>query len=79
MCLATPMRIERILNTRRAIVSQGAVMVEVDISLLPDPKVGEHVMVHAGFAIERLSLSEAQERLDLFRKLAELSGEPQAE
>ena len=79
MCLATPMRIERILNNRRAIVSQGAVMVEVDISLLPDPKPGEHVIVHAGFAIERLSLSEAQERLDLFRKLAELSGEPQAE
>ena len=79
MCLATPMRIERILNSRRAVVSQGTVMVEVDTSLLPDPRVGEHVIVHAGFAIERLSLSEAQERLDLFRRMAELSGEPQAE
>jgi len=79
MCLATPMRIERILNTRRAIVSQGTVMVEVDTSLLPDPRVGEHVIVHAGYAIERLSLSEAQERLDLFRTMAELSGEQQPE
>jgi hydrogenase expression/formation protein HypC len=78
MCLATPMRVERILNNRRAIVSQGAVMVEVDISLLTDPQPGEHVIVHAGYAIERLSLSEAQERLELFRKLAELSGETQA-
>ena len=79
MCLATPMRIERILNSRRAVVSQGTVMVEVDTSLLPDPRVGEHVIVHAGYAIERLSLSEAQERLDLFRTMAELSGEQQAE
>jgi len=79
MCLATPMRIERIINNRRAVVSQGTVMVEVDTSLLPDPKVGEHVIVHAGYAIERLSLSEAQERLDLFRTMAELSGEQEPE
>jgi hydrogenase expression/formation protein HypC len=79
MCLATPMRIERVMNTKRAIVSQGAVMVEVDVSLLENPQPGDHVIVHAGFAIERLSLSEAQERLELFRMMAELAGEPPAE
>jgi hydrogenase expression/formation protein HypC len=75
MCLATPMRIEKIIDKKRAIVSQGGVSVEIDVSLLPDPHPGDHVIVHAGFAIEILSLSEAEERLALFRRLAELSGE----
>jgi hydrogenase expression/formation protein HypC len=69
------MKIERIVDERRAIVSEGAVNVEVDISLLKDPRPGDHVIVHAGYAIETLSLAEAEERLELFRQLAELSGE----
>ena len=75
MCLATPMRIEQLLEGGRAVVSQGNVRVEVSVSLLQNPKPGDHVIVHAGFAIETLSLVEAEERLALFRKLAELSGE----
>jgi hydrogenase expression/formation protein HypC len=76
MCLAVPMKIEEILDSRRAIVSEGGVKVEVDVSLLKDPRPGDHVIVHAGYAIEILSLADAEERLELFRKLAELSGEP---
>jgi hydrogenase expression/formation protein HypC len=75
MCLATPMKIERIVDARRAVVSEGTVQVEIDVSLLKDPKPGDHVIVHAGYAIETLTLADAQERLELFRKLAELSGE----
>jgi hydrogenase expression/formation protein HypC len=75
MCIATPMKIERIVDTRRAIVSEGKVQVEVDVSLLNDPKPGDHVIVHAGYAIETLTLAEAEERLALFRQLAELTGE----
>jgi hydrogenase expression/formation protein HypC len=70
------MKIERILANRKAIVSEGTVQVEVDVSLLRDPKPGDHVIVHAGYAIETLTLEDAQERLEMFRKLAELSGEP---
>jgi len=69
------MRIEQLLEGGRAVVSQGNVKVEVSVSLLQNPKLGDHVIVHAGFAIETLSLVEAEERLALFRKLAELSGE----
>jgi hydrogenase expression/formation protein HypC len=79
MCLATPMKIDRLLDNHRAIVSEGRVQVEVDVSLLKDPQPGDHVIVHAGYAIETLTLADAQERLELFRKLAELSGgEPAA-
>jgi hydrogenase expression/formation protein HypC len=75
MCIATPMKIERIVDAHKAIVSEGKVQVEVDVSLLNDPRPGDHVIVHAGYAIETLTLTEAEERLALFRKLAELTGE----
>jgi hydrogenase expression/formation protein HypC len=73
MCLATPMKIERLMDRRRAIVSQGPVLVEVDVSLLSDPRPGDHVIIHAGYAIETLTLQEAEERLALFRRIAELA------
>jgi hydrogenase expression/formation protein HypC len=73
------MKIERIVDGRRAIVSEGNVQVEVDVSLLKDPRPGDHVIIHAGYAIETLTLAEAEERLALFRKIAELSGETSGE
>jgi hydrogenase expression/formation protein HypC len=75
MCLATPMKIERILDARRAIVSEGNLRIEIDVSLLKDPQPGDHVIVHAGYGIETLTLEDAQERLELFRTMAELSGD----
>ncbi len=72
MCLATPMEIIKIINKERAIVKQANVEAEVDISLLENVKIGDYVIVHAGFAIEILDLEEANERLKLFSKLAEV-------
>lgn len=72
MCLAVPMRIVRLLDGGRALVAQGPVEVQVDVSLLDDPRPGDHVIVHAGYAIETLALQEAEERLALFRRMAEL-------
>jgi hydrogenase expression/formation protein HypC len=69
------MKIEKILEGKRAIVSQGNVSVQVDVSFLENPKPGDHVIVHAGFAIETLSLAEAEERIALFRRMAELTGD----
>jgi hydrogenase expression/formation protein HypC len=69
------MKIERILAGNKAIVSQGNVSVQVDVSLLENAKPGDHVIVHAGFAIETLSLAEAEERIALFRRMAELTGD----
>ncbi len=76
MCLATPVRIEKLIGERRALVSQGKATAEVDVSLLKDPRPGDHVIVHAGYAIETLSLADAEERLALFHTLEELSGKP---
>jgi hydrogenase expression/formation protein HypC len=68
MCLAVPMRlIERSGNTGIAEVS--GVRKEVRLDLLPDAKVGEYVIIHAGFAIQKLDEEEAEETLRLFREM----------
>ena len=43
---------------------------EVDLSLTEGVKVGDYVIVHAGFAIEKLDREEADERLKLFEEMA---------
>ncbi len=48
---------------------------EIGTALVPDVTVGDYVIVHAGFAIQKLSESEALETLELFRRMAELDAE----
>lgn len=45
---------------------------EVDLSFIEDPRAGDWVLVHAGFAIEKMDAEEAEETL---RMLAEMRGE----
>jgi len=47
--------------------------IEVRLDLLPDAKVGDYVIVHAGFAIQKLDENEAEETLKLLREIAEHS------
>ncbi|MDH4122607.1 MAG: HypC/HybG/HupF family hydrogenase formation chaperone [Thermoplasmata archaeon] len=76
MCLAIPAKILEI-NGDHAKVDYGGNFREVNISLVEDPKVGEYVIVHAGYAIQMLDAEEAEETLELFRQLLsqDLSGE----
>jgi hydrogenase expression/formation protein HypC len=57
-----------------AVVELGGVRREISLMLLDDVSVGEWVIVHAGFAIGRLSEEEAQQTLALFREIADASG-----
>ena len=60
MCLAVPMTITKI-NGSKALAESGGVSVEVSTMLIPDLTPGEKVLVHAGFAIERLNEKAAEE------------------
>ena len=73
MCLATPMKILRLLDGGRALVGQGGVRMEIDVSLLENPAPGASVIVHAGYAIEVLAPDEAEQRLELFRRMARMA------
>lgn len=72
MCLAVPMRVTRI-EGKRANVEYSGVSLEVGLDLLPEVQIGDHVVVHAGFAIERLDPEAAEETLLLFEQIAKLS------
>lgn len=71
MCLAVPMKIVKIDSAGKALVEQDGLKTEVDLTLIEDAKVGDYVIIHAGYAIDLLDLEEAQERLKLFRALEE--------
>lgn len=69
MCLAVPLEILEIHTDNTARVKQGSSDLSVDISLIEDAAIGDYVIVHAGFAIEKLDLSEAEARIELFDNL----------
>ena len=49
----------------------GGVRREISVMLIDDVSVGEWVIVHAGFAIEKLSEEAAEQTLALFREIAD--------
>ena len=68
MCLAIPMKILKI-EGDRAIVSSGGVQHSIGINFLKGPKIGDYVIVHAGFAIEKLDTVKAEETLKILEEL----------
>ena len=73
MCLAVPLEIIDLTTARKALVRRGDGSFEIDVSLLESPRVGDFVLVHAGFAIETLDRDEAAATL---RDLDRLEGSP---
>lgn len=53
----------------RGTVTSGGVDAEVALDLVPDAVRGDYVIVHAGFAIQRLDEAEARETLEIFERL----------
>jgi hydrogenase expression/formation protein HypC len=60
MCLAVPARIVELNGTTATISVDGALR-EVDVSLVEEPRLGDYVLVHAGFAIHKWEKSEVEE------------------
>ena len=70
MCLAIPAKILSI-NGDNAMIELGGTQREASLMLLEDASVGDWVIVHAGFAIEKLSEEDAQQTFDLIRGIME--------
>jgi len=71
MCLAIPSKIVKIENNMATIDVDG-VKREASLLLLEDAKVGEYVIVHAGFAINKIDEVAAMETLNLLKEAAAL-------
>lgn len=62
MCLAVPLKILSI-DGKTAVGEASGLTQKVRVDFIPDLAVGDHVMVHAGFAIEKLTQRQAEENL----------------
>jgi len=66
------MQIDELRDDDRGVLNLDGITHEVDLSLIENPAVGDYVIVHAGFAIERLDREEAETRLQLFQELIDV-------
>jgi hydrogenase expression/formation protein HypC len=70
MCLAVPAKVVSI-DGETALVELGGLTRQARTMLVPGVKVGDYVLLHAGFAIQTLDEAAAQETLELLARMAE--------
>ncbi len=75
MCLAIPAKITNLNGDNLADVDILGVKRTISLDLTPQAQVNDHVLVHAGFAIEVVDEQYAQETIDLIKQFPELAGE----
>lgn len=70
MCLAIPAKVIKV-KKNMAEVDMAGVRRQADVRLLEDLHVGDYILIHAGFGIEKIDPKEAQETLKLWKELDE--------
>lgn len=68
MCLSIPVKIVSI-DGSMAEVSAGGTLFRAGLHMIEDAKAGDYVLLHAGFAIQKISEKEAEETMKLFDEL----------
>ncbi|WP_286237646.1 HypC/HybG/HupF family hydrogenase formation chaperone [Neptuniibacter halophilus] len=79
MCLAIPVRVEVIQSPDMALVDIGGVRKSINIALVPDVVVGDYVILHVGYALNKIDPQEAQRTLQLFAEVDEVSRQQRLE
>lgn len=74
MCLAIPAEVVTV-EGNTGTVDFGGLLQEINLELVEDVKPGDYVLIHVGFAIEKLSKEDALETLAIFRELEALEQE----
>ena len=76
MCIAAPAQVVELdKDAQLANVEFGGVIQRAKTDLMPDIELGDYVLVHAGYAIEKLSEEAAKESLDAWDELLEVLDE----
>lgn len=65
MCLAIPVRVVELLECARAKVDMGGVQKDISLALVEDVAVGDYVILHVGYALQKLDRDEAEKTLAL--------------
>ncbi len=66
MCLALPAQVAEIKEGDIAVIELGGVRKEVSLALVSDVGVGDYVLIHVGYALNKVSEDEAEKTLKLF-------------
>ncbi len=72
MCVAVPAKVVEIEGTR-ATVAVGGARLRARLDLVPETRIGDYVLVHAGFALQVMDADEAEETLALLREARQLA------
>lgn len=76
MCLAVPGKIVSIVNDdpifRTGKVSFAGIMKEINLAYVPEAKINDYVIVHAGFAISKIDEEEAKQIFQYLEQIDEL-------
>ncbi len=75
MCLAIPAQVVELRDGDNAVVDLAGVRKEISLSLVDDVAVGDYVIVHVGYALNKLDPEEAAKTLALFAEIGQLGGE----
>jgi len=70
MCLAIPACVEQLVNENYAIVILGGIRKEISLALVEDVVPGDYVIVHVGFALQKLDQTEAERTLAMFAEMS---------
>ena len=76
MCLAIPVQIKEIIDENTAVAEISGLKKTISTALLEDVKVGDYVILHVGYALQKIDPEEAQKTLALFSSEASATGEP---
>lgn len=71
MCLGIPAKVIQIDESKQGKVDYLGTKVKTNLTLLENVKIGDWIIIHAGFAISKLNEEEARETLSLLREIAE--------
>ena len=69
MCLAIPARVVEIKEGDQAVVDLGGVRKDISLALVDEVAVGDYVIVHVGYALNKLDPEEAAKTLALFAEM----------
>jgi hydrogenase expression/formation protein HypC len=69
MCLAIPVRVVELLEGDSALVDVGGVRKQISLALVEDIAVGDYVILHVGYALQKLDAEEAEKTLALFAEM----------
>ena len=72
MCVAVPAKVLEIEGTTALVAVAGA-QLSVRLELVPEARLGDYVLVHAGFALQVMDVEEAEETLALLEEARQLA------